>query len=112
MDRKNIVDKFLLNIVDEAWMECTESTEVPSTDWAERIIAKANIDNLKLICEEETHVDIDVKTEVEKVCEWKRVDNGIMGFHDYEYMTTCKRTYDCDKTRVENYCPNCGGKIK
>ena len=44
-------------------------------------------------------------------CEWKRCDFGMMGFHDYEYVTTCGKNYDCDKVNKENYCPNCGGKI-
>lgn len=44
-------------------------------------------------------------------CEWKRCDFGMMGFHDYEYVTTCGKNYDCDEVKKENYCPNCGGKI-
>jgi hypothetical protein len=32
---------FLRLIVDIAWNECTESSTVPSTEWADRIIAKA-----------------------------------------------------------------------
>jgi hypothetical protein len=44
-------------------------------------------------------------------CEWKRCDFGMMGIHDYEYVTTCGKNYDCDKVKKENYCPNCGGKI-
>lgn len=44
-------------------------------------------------------------------CEWKRYDFGMMGFHDYEYVTECGKNYDCDKVKIENYCPNCGGKI-
>lgn len=44
-------------------------------------------------------------------CEWRRCDFGMMGFHDYEYVTTCGKNYDCDKVRKENYCQNCGGKI-
>lgn len=30
--------KFLRLLVDESWNECTESEEVPSTNWADRII--------------------------------------------------------------------------
>ncbi len=41
-------------------------------------------------------------------CEWKRCDFGMMGFHDYEYVTTCCKNYDCDKVKKENFCPNCG----
>ena len=44
-------------------------------------------------------------------CKWNRCDFGMMGFHDYEYVTTCGKNYDCDKVKKENYCPNCGGKI-
>lgn len=32
---------FLRHIVDVAWNECTESQTVPSTDWADRMIAHA-----------------------------------------------------------------------
>ena len=32
---------FLRRIVDRAWNEATESTAVPSTDWADRIIDRA-----------------------------------------------------------------------
>jgi hypothetical protein len=46
-----------------------------------------------------------------RICEWRRVDNGIMGFHDYEYMTTCGRTYKYNTTTRENFCPHCGGKL-
>ncbi len=42
------IEKFLLNIVDVAWNECTETKEVPSTDWAKKIIEKANVDNIDL----------------------------------------------------------------
>jgi len=48
----------------------------------------------------------------DEYCEWKCCDFGTMGFHDYEYVTTCGMNYDCDKTKKENFCPNCGGKIK
>ncbi len=102
------VEKFLLNIVDVAWNECTESSEVPSTDWAKRIIEKANVDNICLT----TSLKIENIDEDEKICEWKRVDNGMFGFHDYEYKTTCGKNYDYEKTNKENYCPNCGGKLK
>lgn len=44
------------------------------------------------------------------VCNWKLVDNGMMGCHDYEYKTTCGRTLDKDTTTNANYCPYCGGK--
>lgn len=44
-------------------------------------------------------------------CKWERNDFGMMGFHDYEYVTSCGKNYDCDKVKRENYCPNCGGKI-
>lgn len=55
----------------------------------------------------------DLNTSVVKIniCEWKRCDFGMMGFNDYEYVTTCGKNYDCDKVNKENYCPNCGGKI-
>ena len=43
-------------------------------------------------------------------CDWRLVDNGMMGFHDYEYKTTCGRTLDKDTTTNANYCPYCGGK--
>jgi len=46
-----------------------------------------------------------------RICEWKQCDFGMMGLHDYEYVTTCGKNYDCDKVKKENYCPNCGGKI-
>lgn len=59
--------------------------------------------------------DTDKKLHISDVsgsyCEWKRCDFGMMGFHDYEYVTTCGKNYDCDKVKKENYCPNCGGKI-
>lgn len=48
----------------------------------------------------------------EKECEWKHIDFGMMGFNDYEYVTSCGKHYDCDKISKENFCPNCGGKIK
>lgn len=51
------------------------------------------------------------KISAERCCEWKKCDFGMYGFHDYEYVTTCGKNYDCDKVRKENYCPNCGGKI-
>lgn len=47
----------------------------------------------------------------EKTCEWKHQDFGMFGFHDYEYVTSCGKNYDCDKVKKEKYCPNCGGKI-
>ncbi len=99
---ENKIEKFLLNIVDVAWNECTESTEVPSTEFAKSIINKANEDNITLF------IDEDKKA----ICKWKTVDDGYMGFHDYEYHTTCKKRYSCDEIIKENYCPNCGGKIE
>lgn len=47
----------------------------------------------------------------EKTCKWKKVDNGMFSFHDYEWQTECKKNYDAERTVKENYCPNCGGKI-
>ena len=32
---------FLRHVIDVAWNECTESQTVPSTDWADRMIAQA-----------------------------------------------------------------------
>ena len=46
-----------------------------------------------------------------RCCEWKVYDFGMMGFHDYEYVTRCGKNYDCNNVNKENYCPNCGGKI-
>lgn len=48
----------------------------------------------------------------EKVCIWKLADYGMYGCHDYEWNTTCGKSYDCDKlNHIEiKYCPNCGGK--
>lgn len=48
---------------------------------------------------------------LEKTCEWKKADYGQMGCPDYEYKTSCGINYDCDTTKIEKYCPNCGGKI-
>lgn len=50
---KDLIEKFLLNIVDITWNECTESSEVPSTEWARRIIEKANVENLILTLKNE-----------------------------------------------------------
>lgn len=44
-------------------------------------------------------------------CEWRKGDYGMMGCSSYEYVTTCGKNYDCDKTQKENHCPNCGKKI-
>jgi hypothetical protein len=59
--------------------------------------------------------DVNKNTKIDssnnKLCEWKKCDFGMMGFHDYEYVTTCGKNYDCDKVKKENFCPNCGGKI-
>lgn len=55
-----------------------------------------------------------MKTETQipvKTCKWEYVDNGMLGFHDYEWQTECGKTYDAEKTNKENYCPHCGGKI-
>ncbi len=95
----NNIEKLLLNIVDETWNECTESTEVPSTDLALRIISRANVDNIKLI--------------EEKECCWTRVDEGVMGFRDYVYKTSCGKSHDVDKLGdlSLNFCFTCGSKI-
>lgn len=45
-------------------------------------------------------------------CMWKQVDNGVMGFHDMEYETTCGQTYEVRTVRKENYCCHCGRKTK
>lgn len=34
-------DPFLLHLIDVVWNTCTESTDVPDTDWAHRMIAEA-----------------------------------------------------------------------
>jgi len=44
-------------------------------------------------------------------CKWECCDFGMMGIHDYEYVTSCGKNYDSEKTNKENYCPNCGKKI-
>lgn len=54
----------------------------------------------------------DLMCMTKETCTWRKCDNGMYGCHDYEYMTTCGKNYDCDKTKIENYCPNCGKKIK
>lgn len=51
------------------------------------------------------------ETPAEKTCTWKVVDFGMYGCSDLEYVTTCGKSYDCDKVTKEKYCPNCGGKI-
>jgi DNA-directed RNA polymerase subunit RPC12/RpoP len=45
-------------------------------------------------------------------CEWKVVDYGAYGCSDYVYVTTCGMNYDISKIKKQNYCPNCGGKLK
>lgn len=44
-------------------------------------------------------------------CKWKHVNNGMMGFDDWEWETSCNKRYDSDNTNVGNYCPNCGQLI-
>ena len=53
-----------------------------------------------------------MNTKENTYCIWKRSDFGMFGFHDYEYVTTCGKSYDCDKVLKEKYCPNCGKLIK
>lgn len=47
-------------------------------------------------------------------CIWTQEDHGMMGFHDYEYGTSCGKQFDCDKLYPSNikFCPNCGNPIK
>lgn len=47
-----------------------------------------------------------------KYCVWKKINFGMLMVDDYEFVTSCGKSYDCDKVKQENYCPNCGGEIK
>lgn len=46
----------------------------------------------------------------EKYCKWKKADFGMFGVPSYEYYTSCGKNYDCNKIKIENYCPNCGNR--
>lgn len=48
-----------------------------------------------------------------KTCKWKRVDNGGMGIHYWEYETKCGHEISEHFVEKENYefCPFCGKKI-
>ena len=47
----------------------------------------------------------------EKFCKWRLVNNGMSGFDDYEWETSCDKSFDSTKILKLNYCPHCGGKI-
>lgn len=55
--------------------------------------------------------DVKIYTRRE-ICEWRRVDEGMMGFHDYEWKTSCGERLDCDSTNYDKYCTHCGKEIK
>ena len=70
-----------------------------------------NIIKKLLLCSISDISNSDVLPDTPKMCKWDRHDFGMMGFHDYEYVTECGKNYDCDKVSKDNFCPNCGGKI-
>lgn len=45
-------------------------------------------------------------------CIWTISDNGIMGFRDLEYHTTCGKSFDPDQLHYKNkFCLNCGKPV-
>jgi len=49
-----------------------------------------------------------MNTNLNNVCNWKKIDFGQFGCSDYEYVTDCGKNYDVDKTIVDKFCPHCG----
>ena len=41
-------------------------------------------------------------------CEWKHMDMGCFGLHDYVYKTSCNEEFDSSKINRSNFCPKCG----
>lgn len=41
-------------------------------------------------------------------CAWDCIDEGMMGFTDYMWQTSCGANYDCKQIERPKYCPNCG----
>ena len=54
---------------------------------------------------------VDVQSVDKTKCTWITIDDGIMGFSDYEWRTSCGATYSYGTTSVGKYCPNCGKEV-
>lgn len=50
-------------------------------------------------------------THQEDKCKWVCIDDGTMGFSDYEWRTSCGQRYSCETTKKGNFCPHCGKQL-
>ena len=65
-------------------------------------------DKKKLTFYTEFNSRIVAKLGINTKCEWKHMDMGCFGLHDYVYKTSCNEEFDSSKINRSNFCPKCG----